>query len=105
MAYDPDHDLYKRMSAPYDTAEEAHKAMHDFCAEVRVLREKHRIPEVAMIVGVHCGSELLAMAQTLGNARRAPELAAALLRQTSLTMAEQHEQEAADWRKAAGEAP
>ena len=102
MPYIPDPELYARMAEPYSTAEEAQKAMCDFCAEVRVLREKHRIAEVVMIVGVNCGDELLAMTQALGNARRAPELAIALMKQTAETMAAQHDQEAAEWRKAAG---
>lgn len=57
--------LYRRMSLPFTSKDEAGDAVREFCQEVRAVREKHKIPDVAMCVGCnylgeHEGEELVA---------------------------------------------
>lgn len=48
-----DPELYRQLSAPFDTAEEANTALVAFFADVRAARIKHRMPDVLTVVAVN----------------------------------------------------
>lgn len=48
-----DPELYRQLSAPFDTAEEANTALVAFYADVRAARIKHRMPDALVIVAVN----------------------------------------------------
>lgn len=47
------HELHERLARPRDTKEEAEKDMMGFLDGLKELREKHRIPEVMVMVAVN----------------------------------------------------
>lgn len=51
--FKPNEKLYKRLSKPYESQEEAAKAIKAFTEAVSKLRRKHKIAEVVMGVGVY----------------------------------------------------
>ena len=51
--FEPNEKLYKRLSKPYESQEDAAKAIKAFTESVSKLRRKHKIAEVVMGVGVY----------------------------------------------------
>lgn len=74
--------LYRRMSQPKASIDAAQAAWDAFCAEVRVLREKHAIPDVLVASFIPCiegDNETEVFANlNLGSSARSLELAARL---------------------------
>lgn len=46
-------ELYRRLSEPWPTPEDANAAMHEFDAELAKLREKYRVPDLIVISEQH----------------------------------------------------
>jgi hypothetical protein len=74
--------LYRRLSEPFATAEELDAASTAFAAEIRALREKHRIPDVVYVMAANVkdgdGERMMLMSGNCGN----PSMVAPLLRHT-----------------------
>ena len=79
--------LYRRMSLPFTSKDEASNAIREFCQEVRAAREKHKIPDVAMCVGCNYlgeneGEEIVAFVDVhIGDTARQLSMAAFLFGQ------------------------
>ncbi len=82
--------LYRRLSEPYTSEEEANEAMDGFLKEMRTIREKWRIPEVHVAMGCNVttdGEESVIMATSShGDPNRAAIFFGAAFRQARESM-------------------